>query len=70
MTAQIFPIDQARDRRLDLTVIDELPTLTGGVEVRFPPAMPEHVQWLMATLGCRVIFDPSVPTPHAWTHAD
>lgn len=40
--------------------VDWLADATYGLEVRFPPGMPEHVQRLLAVLGVRVVFDESV----------
>jgi len=47
--------------------LQELIGQAGGVEVRFPPAMPEYVQQLMASLGARIVFDKRIPVPAAWT---
>lgn len=68
MTADVVPIERGREIRLELdnSALDQLPGLVDGVEVRFPPAMPEHVQRLMATLGARVVFDTAVPVPTTW----
>ncbi len=43
----------------------DLPNLTDGLEVRFPPGMPLPIQRLMATLGVRVRFDASLSDTYA-----
>lgn len=66
MTAQVVELEQYRRVDLDDAILDELPGFATGVEVRFHPSMPPHVQRLLGTLGARVVFDPTVAPGEAW----